>query len=1480
MSDKDAYRGTDEPTRYLGEQERYEQEQENVHELARQMTQSSGTPFAELARTMSGQTVTGEGINPFVPEAAESALDPSSKNFSSLEWSRNMYRIYQSDPERYKPFEVGISYRNLSVHGYGTDADYQATVYNLALKGLEFVKSAATGFKRKNSRVDILRPMDGIAKPGELTVVLGRPGAGCSTFLKTVASQTYGFHVDETSEINYSGLTVKEVESTFRGDVVYCAESDIHFPHVTVGDTLLYASRLKTPHNRIPGVSRLDYATHMRDVVMAQLGLSHTVNTKVGNDFVRGVSGGERKRVSIAEVVLAGGMLQCWDNSTRGLDSASALEFCKSLKTSCNIFNSTSFVAVYQSSEEMYDLFDRVVLLYEGRQIYCGPAKVARQFFHDMGFAAKPRQPTPDFLTSLTQPSERIVRPGFEQSAPRTPDEFEARWKASSLYEKLVQEIDEFNGKYPIAGPMVEHYKSAHRARRPKTALASHRQPYTVNFTEQVKILLSRGFARIKGDATMAAISVFGNAIMALILSSVFFNMQPTTSTLFSRGALLFIGVLLNAFSSLLEIYSIYEARPVVAKHKQYALYDPVAEAMASIVTEFPVKVAVALSFNLILYFMANLNRTAGAFFTYLVIVFFATLAMSHMFRTVGALTKSLFEALVPATILLLALVSYTGFAINVTNMHGWGRWINYLNPLGYAFESLMANEFHNRNFSCSVTIPTGPGYENMAQDGWVCSGTGAHPGQDYIRGDDYIELSFEYYNSHKWRNFGIIVAFTFFFLATYFVSVHFNPGLRSQGEKLVFQRSKLKQIRKEQKMKRGNDRQDVESGVQSLTDISGTVADTPKQDGAYVETSNDVFFWRDLCYDIKIKGKERRILNHVDGWVKPGTLTALMGASGAGKTTLLDTLADRVTMGVVTGDIFVNGKPRDDSFQRSTGYAQQQDVHLQTTTVREALEFSALLRQPATTPRAEKLAYVEHVLRLLEMEAYADAIVGVPGEGLNVEQRKRLTIGVELAAKPKLLLFLDEPTSGLDSQTAWSVCQLMKKLSNAGQAILCTIHQPSALLFQEFDRLLLLKSGGKTVYFGEIGKDSRTLIEYFERNGAKACPPEANPAEWMLHVIGAAPGSQATADYAEIWHNSPERRAVRDEIDRLMSQFAHHPRDTETDVKEFATSLWTQYVVVAHRTLQQYWRTPRYIWSKVVMVILASLFNGFTYFNAQNSLSGMQNLMFAIFTLLMLFGTLVEQMMPYWVMQRDVYEARERPSRIYSWKIFVSSQITAEIPWAVVCAVFSFFCWYFPVGFYHNAGDDLVHREGMMFFYVLLFYLFVPSMGHMCIAGMDLADTAANVCTLLFTLCLIFCGVLATKEAMPGFWVFMYRLSPFTYLIAGMMAVGIANSNVECTTAELISVNPPSGMTCNDYLAPYFSAAPGYVANGSATSACQICTMDDTNTFLAAVGSFYSQRWRNLGIFIAFIVFNNAMTYLFYWLARVPKKKRVNTSS
>lgn len=272
-----------------------------------------------------------------------------------------------------------------------------------------------------------------------------------------------------------------------------------------------------------------------------------------------------------------------------------------------------------------------------------------------------------------------------------------------------------------------------------------------------------------------------------------------------------------------------------------------------------------------------------------------------------------------------------------------------------------------------------------------------------------------------------------------------------------------------------------------------------------------------------------------------------------------------------------VNGKALDASFQRKTGYVQQQDLHLETTTVREALRFSAYLRQPESVSIQEKNDFVEEVIQMLNMEDFSEAIVGNPGEGLNVEQRKLLTIGVELAAKPALLIFLDEPTSGLDSQSSWSIVAFLRKLADAGQAVLCTIHQPSAILFQEFDRLLFLMKGGKTIYFGEVGENSRTLLDYFERNGAPRCDDDANPAEYMLDICG----KKSDRDWSEVWKTTPEAKEVQAELDRIHEAKKKEPSNSEDSTSQFAVSLMTQIRFVTIRVFQQYWRTPDYISGK-----------------------------------------------------------------------------------------------------------------------------------------------------------------------------------------------------------------------------------------------------------------------------------------------------------
>jgi ATP-binding cassette subfamily G (WHITE) protein 2 (PDR) len=296
-----------------------------------------------------------EFLNPFLGVPKDSSLDPAGKNFSAKAWLSNLVGFISKDPSSYHPRYTGVSFRNLNVYGFTTATDYQKNVINI-LVGIGDVFRWVAGTRKKH-RVEILRDFDGLVESGEMLLVLGRPGSGCSTLLKTISGDTHGFFVDAESNINYQGIPAKQMHSQFRGEAIYMAETDVHFPFLTVGQTLSFAAKARAPRdNTFPGVTRDMFAEHMRDVIMASFGLNHTINTNVGSALVPGASGGERKRVSIAEAALSGSPLQCWDNSTRGLDSANALEFCKTVRLSTDLTGVTAFVSLYQGSQDTYDV--------------------------------------------------------------------------------------------------------------------------------------------------------------------------------------------------------------------------------------------------------------------------------------------------------------------------------------------------------------------------------------------------------------------------------------------------------------------------------------------------------------------------------------------------------------------------------------------------------------------------------------------------------------------------------------------------------------------------------------------------------------------------------------------------------------------------------------------------------------------------------------------------------------------------------------------------------------------------------------------------------------------------------------------------------------------------------------------------------------------------------------------------------------------
>lgn len=1336
-----------------------------------------------------------------------------------------------------RPKHIGVYWDGLTVKGFASTENYVpnfATGLVKSFNPLGPLKSLL-GVGKNANQATLLDNFKGVVKPGEMVLVLGRPGSGCTTFLKNIANQRYGY-TSVTGDVLYGPWTSKEFER-HRGEAVYNQEDDIHHPTLTVEQTLDFALEMKVPGKRPAGVSKAQFKERVITMLLKMFNIEHTRKTVVGDAFIRGVSGGERKRVSIAEMMVTNASILSWDNSTRGLDSSTALDFTKSLRILTDLYKTTTFVSLYQASENIYQIFDKVMVIDGGKQVFFGPTTEARAYFEGLGFAPRPRQTSPDYLTGCTDEFEREYAPGRSpENAPSSPETLAKAFQESSFTHRLDEEMAEYKSNLENEKETYENFKTAvieSKRSSPKKSI------YAIGFHLQVAGLMKRQFYLKLQDKMGLALSWLRSIVIAIVLGTLYLKLGTSSASAFSKGGLLFGALLFNAFQAFSELAGTMTGRAIVNKHRTYTFHRPSALWIAQILVDQAFAATQIMIFSIIVYFMTGLHRTAGAFFTFYLMILSGNIAMTLFFRIIGCASPDFDTAIRFTVFMITCFIITSGYLIQYQTQHHWLRWIFWFNPLGLTFSAMMMNEFKDSQLTCSAEslIPSGPGYGDIEHQ--VCTLAGSVSGTPIVSGWEYVSQGFSYNPTDLWRNWGIVLALIVFFLAMNIVLGEIvKYGLGGNAAKVYAPPNKE---RKELNAELLRKRDEMRSGEKA------------EQEPELSIKSEAVLTWEDLTYDVPVPGGTRRLLSDVFGYVRPGELTALMGASGAGKTTLLDVLAARKNIGIIGGSILVDGIAPGKHFQRSTSYAEQLDLHDPTQTVREALRFSADLRQPYETPRSEKYAYVEEIISLLEMEEIADCIIGTAEAGLTVEQRKRVTIGVELAAKPELLLFLDEPTSGLDSQSAFNIVRFLKKLAAAGQAILCTIHQPNAALFENFDRLLLLKKGGRTVYFGPIGRDAYLLRDYLKKHGA--IPKKSdNVAEFMLEAIGAGSAPQiGSRDWADIWQESPELAEVKEMIKKLKEERIAATRTTaKVTEKEYASPFWHQFVVVTNRMNRAFWRSPNYEVTRLVNHLIVALITGLTYLNLDDSRASLQNKVFVMFQVTVLPPLILSQVEVMYHIRRAIF-FRESSAKMYSTTTFAASIILAEVPYSILCAVVFFLPLYYIPGLRPESS-----RAGYQFFIILITELFSITLGQVLAALAPSAYMSTQFDPFVMITFALFCGVTIPKLQMPGFWrAWLYELNPFTRLIAGMVTTELHELPVHCKTEEFNRFTAPSGQTCGEYMSDFFSSGGmGYLADDNATD-CEYCAFRVGDEFYSTLGLSFNNRWRDLGIFAAFIASN-----------------------
>ena len=445
--------------------------------------------------------------------------------------------------------------------------------------------------------------------------MLGRPGAGCSTFLRTIAGHHSSF-LGVTGSIDYSGLGQEELKKNFRGQVAYVPEDDLHFPAINVRQTLEFALECKTPkryRDRIP---------RYLDIYGRVFGMTHTMDTRVGNEYIRGVSGGERKRISIIESLATDSSVTCWDNSTRGLDASSALDYARSLRIMTDTCGKATFLTLYQASDAIYDLVDKVLLIDEGRMLFQGPAWEAKRYFEELGYECGEMQTTFDFLTSITVPERRRFRAGWEHRAPKGPIELEEAFRDSTAFQKIQQDLQAYEAQQSSrAGSFstqmdsecgsLEEFK--HNVRTDKSRFVSSKSPYTISHFRQVVLCTKRQLWQLKGHLKPLYIKLVSAVIYGLLIGSMFYNQPQTTDGMYSRGGMLFYSAILLAWLQLSELEDAMEGRDVISRQKKFAFVRPSAVCLARVISDIVVSFLITALFLIVVYFLAGLKMSVSS---------------------------------------------------------------------------------------------------------------------------------------------------------------------------------------------------------------------------------------------------------------------------------------------------------------------------------------------------------------------------------------------------------------------------------------------------------------------------------------------------------------------------------------------------------------------------------------------------------------------------------------------------------------------------------------------------------------------------------------------------------------------------------------------------------------------------------------------------------------------------------------------------
>ncbi|KAH9733907.1 ABC transporter G family member 37 [Citrus sinensis] len=947
-----------------------------------------------------------------------------------------------------------------------------------------------SGYKSLEAKINILNHVSGILKPGRMTLLLGPPGCGKSTFLKAL-SGNLDPSLKVTGEVSYNGYKLEEFVP--QKTSAYISQNDLHIAEMTVRETVDFSARCQGVGSReetMMEVSRREKEAGIVpdpdiDTYMKILGLDVCADTMVGNAMRRGISGGQKKRLTTGEMIVGPTKALFMDEITNGLDSSTAYQIIACIQQLVHITDSTALISLLQPAPETFDLFDDIILMAEGKIVYHGPQDHVLAFFEDCGFRCPERKGVSDFLQEVLSRKDQ-AQFWLHTELPYSyfsVDMFSKKFKESPLVKKLDEEL------------LVPYDKS----KSPKNAISF--SVYSLSRWELFKACMSRELLLMRRNSFVYVFKTTQLIMLATMAMTVFLRTRMEIDVFhgnYYMGSLYFSLVVLLV-DGMPELSMTIQRLEVFYKQQELCFYPAWAYAIPATILKVPLSLVASLAWTCLTYYVIGYSPEVWRFFRQFILLFASHFTSISMFRFMASVFQTEFAAMTAGSVVILFVFLFGGFVISRPSMPAWLKWGFWISPVTYGEIGLSVNEFLAPRWQKMLPTNTTIGQEILESRG--------------LNFDGFI----------FWISLGALFGIALLLNIGFTLALTF---LKSSGSsRVMISHEKLAKMQESEDSSYG---EPVKENSRStpMTNKESYKGRMVLPFEPLTVAFQDLKYYVDTPLEMRERGfadRKLRLLYDVTGSLRPGVLTALMGVSGAGKTTLMDVLAGRKTSGYVEGEIKISGYPKvQETFARVSGYCEQTDIHSPNITVEESVIFSAWLRLAPEINSKTKAEFVNEVLETIELDAIKDSLVGIPGvNGLSTEQRKRLTIAVELVANPSII-FMDEPTTGLDARAAAIVMRAVKNIVNTGRTIVCTIHQPSIDIFEAFDELILLKTGGRIIYCGPLGKHSSQVIEYFEGiSGVPKIRNNYNPATWVIEVTSTSAEAELCVDFAQIFRES-----------------------------------------------------------------------------------------------------------------------------------------------------------------------------------------------------------------------------------------------------------------------------------------------------------------------------------------------------------------------